>query len=91
MRVLVTGSAGFIGFHVTLKLLKLNYEVFGVDNLNNYYSKKLKVDRLFQLIKNKNYKHFNFNIDNKKKIDEIFKKSLLKKYLVKNFLILSIN
>lgn len=75
MQVLITGSAGFIGFHVTLKLLKLNFRVFGVDNLNNYYSKKLKVDRLFQLIKNKNYKHFNFNIDNKNKIDEIFKKS----------------
>ena len=41
-KVLVTGSAGFIGRAVCLKLLELNYQVIGIDNLNNYYSVKLK-------------------------------------------------
>ena len=47
---LVTGCAGFIGFHLTLTLLKRGHSVVGVDNLNNYYSTNLKTDRL-QLIK----------------------------------------
>ena len=40
--ILVTGAAGFIGFHVTLKLLEQGYEVTGLDNLNSYYDVKLK-------------------------------------------------
>ena len=42
MRVLVTGAAGFIGFHVINSLLERGDEVVGVDNLNDYYSTKLK-------------------------------------------------
>src|SRR5689334_19782896 len=49
MRLLVTGSAGFIGFHLTKRLLDEGDEVFGVDELNNYYDPKLKQDRLAQL------------------------------------------
>ena len=74
MKILVTGSAGFIGFHVSKKLLESKHKVFGIDNLNKYYSKKLKTDRLSLLYKYKNYKHFNFNIVNKKKIQDFFKK-----------------
>jgi UDP-glucuronate 4-epimerase len=46
MRVLVTGTAGFIGFHVTRKLLNRGDEVIGVDNINNYYDQALKYGRL---------------------------------------------
>lgn len=46
MRVLVTGAAGFIGFHLTSKLLGLGYSVIGIDNLNDYYDVSLKEDRL---------------------------------------------
>ena len=42
MKVLVTGAAGFIGFHLTLALLDRDDEVVGVDNLNNYYDPALK-------------------------------------------------
>ena len=49
MKVLVTGIAGFIGFHVAKRLLDEGYEVVGFDNLNDYYDVKLKIDRLKEL------------------------------------------
>lgn len=49
MKILVTGAAGFIGFHLTGRLLDLGHEVVGIDNLNDYYDPKLKVDRLAEL------------------------------------------
>ena len=45
-KVLVTGAAGFIGSAVSVKLLLNGYEVLGIDNLNNYYSTNLKIQRL---------------------------------------------
>ncbi|MGE5257076.1 MAG: NAD-dependent epimerase [Hyphomicrobiales bacterium] len=55
--VLVTGAAGFIGFHLSKRLLENGTRVVGLDNLNPYYSVKLKEDRLAQL---KNHSHFAF-------------------------------
>ena len=49
MKVLLTGIAGFIGFHVAERLLVEGYEVVGFDNLNNYYDLQLKIDRLKEL------------------------------------------
>src|SRR3712207_1830483 len=49
MTVLVTGAAGFIGFHVSLRLLRRGDSVIGIDNVNDYYSPKLKRDRLAEL------------------------------------------
>ncbi|GGX07745.1 NAD-dependent epimerase/dehydratase family protein [Aquimarina muelleri] len=46
MKILVTGAAGFIGFHTVKKLLLLGHEVLGFDNINNYYDTSLKYDRL---------------------------------------------
>ena len=50
MKILVTGAAGFIGFHTSLKLLARGDEVIGIDNINDYYDPKLKEDRLSQLL-----------------------------------------
>jgi UDP-glucuronate 4-epimerase len=54
MAILVTGSAGFIGFHVAQRLLARGEEVIGLDNLNDYYSVKLKRDRVAELERHHN-------------------------------------
>ncbi|CAM1368962.1 protein of unknown function [Tenacibaculum soleae] len=46
MKVLVTGAAGFIGFHLSEKLINKGYKVVGVDNINDYYDVNLKYARL---------------------------------------------
>jgi len=78
MKVLVTGVAGFIGFHVVMALFQRGDEVIGIDNLNDYYDVSLKKSRLNQLKKysKKNKIKFNFykiDIANHKSIDKIFK------------------
>ena len=51
MTILVTGAAGFIGYHLCNKLLEQNESVIGFDNLNNYYDVNLKKDRIKNLTK----------------------------------------
>jgi UDP-glucuronate 4-epimerase len=62
MRVLVTGVAGFIGFHVAQVLLTRGDDVTGIDNLNDYYDVGLKQARFDQLLPNKNFTFHNINI-----------------------------
>ena len=50
-KILVTGAAGFIGFHLSQSLLKQNHQVIGIDNLNDYYDVSLKNDRLKESIR----------------------------------------
>ena len=74
MQILITGSAGFIGFNLAKYLLeKSNVRIIGIDSLNNYYSKKLKKDRIKELLKFKRFSFFHTNILNKKKVEKIFK------------------
>ncbi len=64
MKVVVTGAAGFIGYHLTKKLLKKKVKVYGIDNLNSYYSTQLKKDRLKELKKYKNFIFYKKNLNN---------------------------
>ena len=63
---LITGTAGFIGFHLALTLLKKGNVVIGLDNINNYYNKKIKLDRLKILKKYNKYKFLKIDIANDK-------------------------
>ncbi len=78
MKILITGAAGFIGFHSCLKFLKQGHSIVGIDNLNNYYDVKLKKERIKNIEdKYKNKRKFLFlklDLCNYKKINKIFKK-----------------
>jgi UDP-glucuronate 4-epimerase len=87
LKILVTGSAGFIGFHLTNRLLEDGHEVIGLDNLNNYYDVKLKLGRLaetgiqsykiaynepVQSTKYPKYTFIQLSIENAVKLERIF-------------------
>ncbi len=73
--ILVTGSAGFIGFHLCKKLASEHFEVIGIDNLNDYYDVKLKRDRLSQLENLDGFKNYTLDITEKHSLFEIFEKN----------------
>ena len=71
-KVVITGSAGFIGFSLCLKLLEQGNYIVGIDNHNDYYDPKIKEARLKILKKYPNYIHNQLDICNKDKLDQIF-------------------
>lgn len=86
MKILVTGTAGFIGFHLTRRLLEDNHEIVGLDNINDYYDTDLKKDRLketgIETIKeddlvtstsNSNYRFIKTDLENKEVVEQLFK------------------
>ena len=73
-KILITGAAGFIGFHISKLMLEENYEICGVDNINNYYSISLKNDRLSLLEKYPNFTFNKVDISNYNQVSKIFKK-----------------
>jgi len=72
MKILVTGSAGFIGSSLSIKLLERGDKVVGIDNHNNYYDPQLKELRLSRHIHHPKYSHFRDDIENREFIKEIF-------------------
>ena len=74
-KILVTGAAGFIGYSLCKKLImNKNNEVIGLDNLNSYYSVKLKKERIKQLKYSKNFQFFKLDLFEKKKLNALFRK-----------------
>ena len=74
MKILITGCAGFIGYHLTESLTKNRDKVIGIDNLNNYYDINLKKKRLINL-KSKNFSYSKIDIKNYKTLRGFFKKN----------------
>lgn len=89
-RILITGVAGFIGFHLARKLVEIGYEVIGLDNINSYYEPKLKFDRLEELgidqmeaekfaktcvsSKNDNFRFIRLSIEDRVELPKVFQK-----------------
>ena len=69
---LVTGSSGFIGFHLSKLLLSLNWKIVGLDSMNDYYDVKIKKDRLEILNKHINFHNYKGLVENDKLLDDIF-------------------
>ena len=73
MKILITGVAGFIGFNFAKHLLQKKYEVFGIDNFDNYYSVKFKFLRIKELKKSKNFFFKKIDITNVVQLKNFFK------------------
>ena len=72
MKILITGAAGFIGYHLSEKLLKNDYQIIGIDNLNDYYDPRLKQSRLEILGKYNNFNFHKVDLKDKAEVDNIF-------------------
>lgn len=71
-KILVTGAAGFIGFHLAKKLLETGASIFGLDNLNDYYDPELKRDRLAQLTSHPRYGNFIIDLADRQAMADLF-------------------
>ena len=69
---LITGAAGFIGFHLTRRLLANGYEVIGLDNLNGYYDVTLKQARLTELLKYPNFRFYKCDLADAPSLYQLF-------------------
>lgn len=72
MKVLVTGTAGFIGSHVALKLLERGDQVVGIDSLNDYYDVNLKKARLARFMDHPNYTHVHGDLADRTQVESVF-------------------
>jgi len=93
-KILITGTAGFIGFHLVQKLIHFDYQIIGLDNINSYYDVNLKYKRLeecgilhsdiqynklIQSQKFPNYKFIKLNLEDKENIDKLFENEQIDK------------
>ena len=72
-KILVTGAAGFIGFHVSQELLNRGHAITGIDNLNDYYDVELKCARLAKLKNRGNFRFVKGGIENREMVEHIFR------------------
>ena len=80
-KIIVTGSAGFIGSSVCIKLLERGDIIIGVDNQNDYYDPKIKDARLQKLTKFPNYQHYKIDISNQKSMSDLFSSHKIQKVI----------
>tara|TARA_Y100000389_G_scaffold168042_1_gene173517 strand:+ start:19684 stop:20697 length:1014 start_codon:yes stop_codon:yes gene_type:complete len=73
-KIIITGSIGFIGAALSLKLLEREENIIGIDNHNDYYDVSIKEARLKRLKRYQNYQHYKLDICDKKNLDNIFEK-----------------
>jgi UDP-glucuronate 4-epimerase len=71
-KILVTGAAGFIGAHLSRKLIGNGAEVVGLDNLNDYYDPQLKRDRMEALAVGEGFRHVDLNLKDREAMEELF-------------------
>jgi UDP-glucuronate 4-epimerase len=72
-QILVTGAAGFIGFHLARRLSAQGFPVTGIDNLNDYYDKSIKIARLDILKQERNFSFYPLDLTDRSGLDELFK------------------
>jgi UDP-glucuronate 4-epimerase len=75
MNILLTGAAGFIGFHTSVRLLADGHSVFGIDNLNPYYDPRLKKDRLSQLEPKPGFSFRLLDLTDRQGMEQLFRES----------------
>lgn len=73
MKILVTGAAGFIGMHTSLRLLERGDQVIGVDNLNDYYDVRLKEARLARLTPSPNFRFHQISVEDREGMARVFR------------------
>ena len=73
MNILVTGSCGFIGYHLCKMLLNKNHIVIGIDNMNSYYNVKMKEDRLTELSSFNNFTFYKYDLCEYENIKSVFR------------------
>jgi len=77
MKVMVTGAAGFIGYHVSKRLLVQGDEILGVDNLNDYYDVSLKEARLAQIQGHRGFSFHKIDLSDQGAIAQLFDDNLI--------------
>ncbi len=80
-KTIVTGSAGFIGFSLCIKLLQKGENIIGIDNHNNYYDPRIKKERLLRLQKFENYRHFKLDLSDEESLKKVFKNNNIVKVI----------
>ncbi|RAO99002.1 hypothetical protein PW5551_06495 [Petrotoga sp. 9PW.55.5.1] len=81
-RYLITGVAGFIGFHLAKRLLDEDCFVIGLDNLNHYYDVNLKKDRLNIIKQYNKFKFYYADLQDKQTLEKIFKENKIEKFII---------
>ena len=73
MKIIVTGSCGFIGFHLCKSLLDDDHEILGIDNINDYYDTSLKYARLAKLLDFENFVFNKVDLEDHTALSELFR------------------